>query len=797
MWLLLALSGMQINYLLLQTGYEITLVSKTKINDEMLQTMTKDEFLEFHAKAGRKPVPILQAITSTEVISDPTDEEMDTGYTKFMQGLVEIGNSNPDSFEPGKLRESVHEQMRSPKVRAQTVKDLSKNKIKSARVVQSLMHAIGSAATTQPEAADQLIGLASTAGIDQTAASQALVALLQAKCYDHDHAIRGLTKLARPDAQTFTQIMAVHVQHGLIAHAEHCANDKYTGASAHKYNDILAATHKHLEGAVAKGDDAAAWILLDAIGNTHSQRIKETTALIAVANNGHMRAQTQMLAVRNLGKLYTPQALVALNELAAHPINKGTALQKACEQAISGELLAKGDNRKPLQSQVAVLAQTDKVKEVHDDANGANIGIQYSKVWPMPAGGDIRAEPKVGIEISRESDYANTEKDPWCVHGYAGVDGKAWTWTLSLVQAGAKKCMGFKFYAYLSILQVTVWNKEKGSGGSNAVSTFDNAGDATQQFSQAGDTNGYCGTNVDAMDLSATISYDKDFLDKSKSIVLGIFIINGRIKMTGEVGLKCGWGNMGDPNSSGDHKDEDRCKSGGTILFAIPYVQATLTGEMALDVLLAKGGAGVNVILVKFSLPSTNEKMQDKSCGGIFFKVEALGGKVYAFVDVVSGLKGCGWFCLERTWSRKYTVTVYEWSSPTSWTSSDVECEDVNGKKTATPDAGEAASNMPEVTTTEVATSDVAAVDESALSVGDENSGSSPWVNFQKHPGRCGSNYDGQICGKGGTGCTGSGADEVCTGFSCDDFKYCSSYGWCGKEDSREKASTKQYRCKN
>ena len=52
---------------------------------------------------------------------------------------------------------------------------------------------------------------------------------------------------------------------------------------------------------------------------------------------------------------------------------------------------------------------------------------------------------------------------------------------------------------------------------------------------------------------------------------------------------------------------------------------------------------------------------------------------MYAFVDVVNGLQGCGWFCLERTWGRKYTVTVYEWSSPTAWTSSDVECEATDG----------------------------------------------------------------------------------------------------------------------
>merc|ERR1712166_856445 len=633
--------------------------------------------LKSHEKAGRKPVPILQAITTSEVISDPSDEEMNTGYIKFMQGLVEIGNSQPGSFEPGKLRDSVHAQMRSPKIRAQTVNDLSKNKIKSPRAVQTLMHAIGSAATYQKEAVDQLIELASTSDIDQTAASQALVALLQAKCYNHDHAIRGLAKLARPDAQTFTQIMAVHVQHGLMAHAEHCANNKYTEASSHKYDDILAGTHRHLEEAVANGDDGAALILLDAIGNTQSQRPKETAALVAVANNGHLHIQTQMLAVRNLGKLYTPQALVALKELAADPINKGSALQKACEQAISGEMLAKGDTRKPLQSEAAVLVQQQK-EPWH---KGASIGMGYAKVWPLPADGDIRAEAKIGIELNREVDYADTTKDPFCLHGYAGVDGKAWTWTISLVQAGAKKCFGFKFYAYLSILQVTIWNKEQGSGITNGIHGV-KAGDAIQQFSQAGDANGHCGTNVDAMDLSATISYDKDFFSFGKTIQVGIFFLNGRVKITGELGLKAGWGNMGDPNCSGDHEDEPRCKSGGEIVFAIPYVQATLTGELSLDLAIAKGGAGVNVIIVKFSLPSTQENMVDMSCAGIYFKVEGLGGKVYAFVDVISGINVCGWFCLEREWSREWELTIYEWSSPLVWQTNDVTCTDTSGATT-------------------------------------------------------------------------------------------------------------------
>jgi len=757
-----------------ETDYSVTLVSSEVSANKLVQTMTKEEFLQFHAKAGRRPVPLLEAITvPEEAIEDPTDKQMDQGYDNFIQHMVKLGNTRPESFEPGKVREQVTSAMKSPKVRARMVRDLSQNKIKSARFVQSLMHAIGVAGTKQPQAIDQLIELASTHGIHEDAATQALVALLQAKCYDHDHAIQGLSKLARPNPQSHLEITALHIQHGLMAHADHCANHKYTDASAHKYQDILVQTRKHLTQAVASGDDASAWILMDAIGNTHSQHPAETAALVEVANDAHMTKQTGLEAVKNLGKLYTSEALVALKELASHPILDKTPLQKACEKAIAGEHLAKGDSRKPAIPQITSLVQ------------GGNFGLDRSKVWSFPSTGDLRAEPKIGIEISKEDDYGGTDRNPLCLHGYAGVDGKAWSWTLSLIQAGARKCVGFKFYAYFSILSVTIWNKEKGSGLSNG-NGVGSTGNAGQQLSTAGDSNGHCQTNVDAMDLTVVLSYDRDFLDADKSIWIGIFCLNGRIKLTGEVGLKCGWGNMGDPNSANPAAE---CR-GGEILFAIPYAQATLTGELALDVLIAKGGAGVEVILVKFSLPSTNENMPattstaEKNCGGTYLKVESLGGKVYAFVDVMCGVS---WF-LERDWCRKYTVTIYEWSSPTDWTSNDVTCKDTGNP---TPTTQASSSEAPATTATvssEVSNSGTDQVADSpsfdeAAGTG-AYAGQSPWVNAQKYPGRCGPSYENQKCGKGGTGCAHTHGVEVCQSFDCDQFKYCSSAGWCGRQTS-------------
>ena len=71
---------------------------------------------------------------------------------------------------------------------------------------------------------------------------------------------------------------------------------------------------------------------------------------------------------------------------------------------------------------------------------------------------------------------------------------------------------------------------------------------------------------------------------------------------------------------------DSRCSS-GSIIFAIPYAQASLTGELSLDLAVTKGGVGVNVILVKFSLPATVETFVDGStnkgsCGGVYFKAD-------------------------------------------------------------------------------------------------------------------------------------------------------------------------------
>jgi len=152
--------------------------------------------------------------------------------------------------------------------------------------------------------------------------------------------------------------------------------------------------------------------------------------------------------------------------------------------------------------------------------------------------------------------------------------------------------------------------------------------------------------------------------------------------------------NKGDLTHSSTPKDiKTKCKSANNeMMFMIPYAQASITGELALDLLLAKGGVGLNVVLIKFSLPVTDElyKSTDTpakavgSCGGLTLAIEGLGGKIYAFLDLMKSVEiktggGC-WFCfwkweISRVWHRAFDFNFYEWSSPASWSSDTIKCK--------------------------------------------------------------------------------------------------------------------------
>ena len=181
-----------------------------------------------------------------------------------------------------------------------------------------------------------------------------------------------------------------------------------------------------------------------------------------------------------------------------------------------------------------------------------------------------------------------------------------------------------------------IWSKQRGTGKDYNLTNKESNTKKNQrrrrqkELAQGSDQQGYCGMDVDKMDLVGTIAYDRDFFDISKSLVVCGFTINGRIKLNGGVGLKVDYGHMKTGLGNGAHKSETRCSTAGkgTVVFAIPYAQATLTGELALDLGVTKGGGGVEGQLVRFTLPATSESMTDSSCGGVYLKMEGLAGKV-------------------------------------------------------------------------------------------------------------------------------------------------------------------------
>jgi len=622
-------------------------------NEEMLveDRESFEEFIERHAKEDRKPVPAHQAIMHDleQEILEP--ENVEEGMVKFLQYLETAPNSE---FQQTSVRRELEKTMTSSEIRQRTVSKLAKNQLKNGRAVQAVMHAIGRVAMKQPHAVTQLIELASDPDVPIPAQQQALVALLQARCWDHKHAIDSLRQLV-DEPKSEIQFFALHVQHGLIAHSEHCAHGAY--GNAKEYRELLQKAHVGLSEAVENNEDQAAVMWLTAIGNSNSQHPEDTAAVAAIANDDKLSAPVRRAAIHTLGKLWTASARTDLGKLADDSTDG--FIQGQAAKALAGEHLVAGDPRRP--EEMPTLTQTS------ESMQGGSVGIKREKVWPQPSTGDLRAEPKVGVEI-----YKNNY-DKYCLHGYAGVDGKAWTWTVSLIQAGGEKCVGSSFDKYISVLGIRVWPSGRGGTHPNAA-----------QLSQAGDQQGKCNMNVDAADFVVTIAFDWTFFEFDKTFVVGGVPINGNVRLEGEIGLKTGWGNLGNPNVQPPAGYGQACQSGTTV-FAIPYAQATLTGELSLDLAAVKGGVGISVLLVKFSLPATTEEMTGVNCGGTYFKAEAMGGNIYAFLSRIESIqvrvRGCCWWQFwkwqaERVWQEVARITIYEWSSPqgATFTSSELTC---------------------------------------------------------------------------------------------------------------------------
>jgi hypothetical protein len=619
---------------------------------------------------------------------DPSDPE--AGMPQFMQMLEA---SHREVFQKPATKLQLEKLASSPKVRRLIVNALHKNQIKNPRAVQELMHVIGRVGMKQAEAVTQLLALASDNNLTDEARGQALGGLVQAKCWDHSLAIRPLGKLATKRPKTHIQWLALHIQHGLLAHTQHCANGHYEGAS--QYSDLLQDAREGLAAAVEYADESGAAKWLDALGNSNSQSSEHTAAVAAIAANRRESPSLRLVAIRNLGKLWTPAAQAQLQKLSmdkcegvpawvgfkSTEANPGCRMSKdirrGAQEALTGEYLERGDPRRP----------SGEVEPMSLAQSGGTTSFEfgYEKSWPTPSSGDIRAEPKIGLSfgVENENDGKGGGDASICLHGYAGVDAKAWDWTVSVAAAGAKLCASTDdetngFNPYFKVLGIQIWPK--------AEFPVAFSGGHAQP-----DNQGKCKYDINGAPYKFKLAWSTTFFEKEKIFLVGGFPINGMIKMEGEVGVLTGY-NKGDLTHSSTPNDiKTKCKSDkNEMMFMIPYAQATITGELALDLLLAKGGVGLNVVLIKFSLPVTDEFYKDTSgkavgsCGGLTLTIEGLGGKVYAFLDILKSVEiktggGC-WFCfwtweISRVWHRAFDFSFYEWTSPLTWSSDNIKCK--------------------------------------------------------------------------------------------------------------------------
>lgn len=620
-----------------------------------------EQFLERHAAAGGIAVPISEAAYFKRPKHEVTNP--DRAAADLMQQLERTPKSG--SKDPT-LKKQIGAMMQIAQIRDQIVNNIERNRIKNVHAVHFMLNAIGSAgADGHTVAITQLIQLAGNKEIDTITRQRSLIALLRPTCYNHDHAIQELANLAK-DPQSVEEIMALHVRYGLIAHAAHCAHRAY--GNADKYQELLQQARDNLSDAVASRHGLKAQMWLEAIGNSRSEHPEDTHTVATLALQEQLPVVLRSHAIKTLGRLYTEQARVQLLQLATEHPNE--VLRTHARNALKGEMLERGDKRRHSTNQELVLLQSQddgsKLRRQDNKFQGnrrrkngsASFSIKYEKVWPTPSTGDLRAEPKVGAEVYHD--------DSVCLHGYAGVDGKAWNWVISLFQVGIQKCSGEEGYTYIGLLGVVIWRKPNQQG-----SALQSMQPNIQQFNQAGDTQGKCSFNVDVADFLVEVAFgDFVFLGVEKWFMIGPFAFKASVELTGEVGIKAGYSSIGPPNVKPSEASVDQACSSGNMAFGIPYIKAELVAEVRVWLVIVEAGLGLSVILVQFSLPWTLEKLTgDPSvggieCGGVYFKIESLGGRIYGFID--DALLGRG---------RLLEATFYEWASPAVWTSNELKCD--------------------------------------------------------------------------------------------------------------------------
>lgn len=694
----------------LEIGFDITTTRLSAVASTLVQTMDLEQYAQHLATQGYKLVDGQAVMRKRQQQRRQLPIEPDNAAEDSAELVRLLERSSDDELAEPKMRATVEQMLRSSRMRRLMLNKLRENSIKKVRAVQLLLYAMGRVGMEQPASMMQLISLANDKGVKIVARQQALLALLHARCWEHDPVIQALGDLAKP--QTSIGWMALHVQHGLVGHAQHCALGHY-GEAAH-YSDLLQQARDGLTQAVANHDDRATEKWLYVLGNSYSQA-KQHTALIAkVAHNRHLSLNTRRAAIRNLGRLYTADAVTHLEQLASgacqpDQICNPKAISDAAASALSGQHLHKGDprwlvaksraHRDLLTQSVATTGGDNKVTrrrrhvssidEEEGESGGTNSkknnNIKYEKSLNLPSGGDFRAIPKVGVKIELEPSL--------CLKVYAGVDIKLWAFTVNLIETGLAKCASEDATPYVEILGVQVF-PEVDFGGAEFGLDFAGGpetglnfagGDA---FGRSLDQQGYCTMDIDMADLVATISSDVTFLEYWKGFIVGPILVTGKIELSGEIGLKFGaaWEAF---NSDNVQSTDPRCKS-GTMGFIVPFAVGKLSAELAVDGGSIRGGVGVEVMLVKFQLPATSESLLNletgaaggTSCAGLYFKTESLGGRIYGFVDVAGPCtsKDCwaktqGWkFWKAREWHRLLDITLWNWASPFVWVSNELKC---------------------------------------------------------------------------------------------------------------------------
>ena len=322
-----------------------TETTTTRIKDpELIQLdpISRIDFLETARASGRpmKFVPAVQMYQHIKSYIRPNSFDAnllakDTpGSKKFVKWLQRASHEDLTKAE---TVNQLSRLMVPPVVRETVVQEILSKRIDNPSALMVLMEAIGNTLSRSAGAEEQLITLASSKQLSSAARQQALVGLIQVRCYDHSVAIRRLSGLS----QTPLEAMALHIQHGLIGHSGHCTDGKYNSGA--QYSDLLEDVRTRLADAVANRNEKKALMLIDAVGNSQSQDPAHTQALIDVTMYGHT-TKVRLLATENLGVLWTDAAQRHLKEL-GH--SDDTELQEAALISLSGKYLHTADTRQP------------------------------------------------------------------------------------------------------------------------------------------------------------------------------------------------------------------------------------------------------------------------------------------------------------------------------------------------------------------------------------------------------------------------------------------------------------------